>query len=152
MVFGKDKSDFRGRWVGSRKILDLAIEIVNNNEVFKRKSDLEVNFTKSYEKLCEDAKLWLEGSCDVSRICLVKFTEDPLYQCPISFDDDSSQIPLEEDKVFDEDIILQGEYGPAIYKGYRWVGQISVALETWSLGEDRIAGRYGDRIDLLLPS
>jgi hypothetical protein len=41
--------------------------------------------------------------------------------------------------------------GPVFYKGHRWVGQISEAiLETWTRGEDGMAGRR-DRENLLSP-
>jgi hypothetical protein len=150
IAFNQDETDFKGDWVGSYKISDLAIEVTDNKDN-EQKWILEAGFAESYKKLCEDAKLWLEGCRSVSTVCLVKFTEDPLYQCPTSFDDDLDQIPLGR-KIFDKDVVLQGKYGPAIYKGYRCVGQISAVLETWTLGEDGIARRYGDCVDLLQPN
>jgi hypothetical protein len=105
----------------------------------------------NHEELCEDAKLWLEGSPEVSTVCLIKFMEDPPYQCPNSINDDLGQIPSKRNEVHFEDTTLQGEYGPAFYKGHRWVGQISAFIETWDLGEDKIARKRSNRRSLLPP-
>jgi hypothetical protein len=151
MTLNQEYGGFRNRWTGSEKTPYLAIKIKNDTGWFKPKWILEVGFSESYNELCEDAKLWLEGNPEVSTVILVKFTEDPTYQRPISLDDDLGEIPSELDEIHDEDFISQGEYGPVFYKGYRWVGQISEAfLETWTRGEDGMAGRR-DRENLLSP-
>jgi hypothetical protein len=148
MTFSEKFVCFGGRWAGSSKVPSLAVRVRN----FDWKWILEVGFSESYEKLCEDAKLWLEGNPKVSTVCLVSFTEDPLYQCPISFDDDLGQIPSEPIEVHADDTTLQGEHGPVFYKGHRWVGQISAFIEIWSRDEDGIARKSGYRRNLLLPN
>jgi hypothetical protein len=150
-TLSEEFSGFGGRWEGSSKVPDLAIKVEKDTGGYEWKWILEVGFSESYEELCEDAKLWLEGNLDILTVCLVKFTEDPLYQCPIS-SDDLGQIPSKADKVDSGDVILQGEHGPAFYRGHRWVGQISAFMETWSRGEDGIARKSDYRRNLLTPN
>jgi hypothetical protein len=117
---------------------------------------LEVGFSETYEKLVEDTQLWLEGNSKVSMVTLVKFCETPKYSCPVSLDEDNDNsleslgIPLDF-RAFDEnEITLEGEYGPAIYKRYMWVGEVSeVFVENWVRDVDGRAIQYSDREDLM---
>jgi hypothetical protein len=97
---------------------------------------LEVGLSETYEQLVQDAKLWLEGTRNVSVVVLVKFTENPKYRCPIPNATvkhlDRLNIPRKPSEVRDEDFDLEGEYGPVTYKGLKWMGEIAEAfLEVW---------------------
>jgi len=128
---------FAGRYSGSSKTPDLAIQF-KNAATGKReiKFILEVGFSESYDDLVEDAKLWLEGKQEVSLVVLVKFTEDPGYQCPARGLDDEELERLEFPEPADidvDDFNSEGEYGPVTYKGLQWAGVISEAImELWT--------------------
>ena len=82
---------------------------------------LEAGFSESYDHLVDDARLWLEGRPDeISMVVLVNFVETPRYHCPVSPDQDPEElgIPLDATKVDAANVILEGEYGPATYKGF----------------------------------
>jgi hypothetical protein len=86
---------------------------------------------------------------------LVNFCETPKYRCPVSFDEDDNNpeklgIPLNLQTIRMEDMVLEGEYGPTIYKGRTWVREISnVFVEIWIRGADGTAIQHGDREDLI---
>lgn len=114
---------------------------------------LEVGFSETYEQLVEEMKLWLEGTDSVSMAVLVKFTENPPYKCPVSFDQDLEKlnIPSESREVRSRDVIAGENFGPVSYRGQQWVGDISEAfIEIWKIDADtNTAKRQGDRINLL---
>jgi hypothetical protein len=156
LIWEQDCNKFRGRWEVSEKRPDLANQVLNANERFEIKWVLEVGFSETYEKLVEDVQLWLEGNPKVSMVTLVKFCETPKYRCPISLDEDDGinpeglGIPLNLEAIDEDDIILEGEYGPAMYKRRIWVGEISgVFMESWIRDADRRAIQHGDREDLM---
>jgi hypothetical protein len=78
----------------------------------------------------------LEGKEEVSLVVLVKFTEDPNYQCPArNLDDEVVEQPEspEPADIRARDFKSEMEYGPVTYKGLQWVGQISEAfMEPWN--------------------
>ena len=127
---------FAGRYSGSSKTPDLAIQFKNTDDEREIKFVLEVGFSETYEDLVKDAKLWLEGKEEVSLVVLVKFTEDPSYQCPASNldDDELEQLEFPEPKdIRAKNFNSGGEYGPVTYKGLQWAGVISEAiLELWT--------------------
>ena len=99
---------------------------------------LEIRFTKSYSRLLEDARLWLEGQ--KSMAIVAKLEEDPSFRYPLI------NLPIAERQKYCEEtsfmiepgnVIIQGEKGPAIYNGLLWVGEIKAAfVEIWKL--DRV--------------
>ena len=126
---------FAGRYSGSLKTPDLAIQFENDAGVPKIKFILEVGFSETSQDLVEDARLWLEGKDEVSLVVLVKFTEIPSYQCPARNLDDEKLEQLEFSESADIRVMVfnsEREYGPITYKGLQWVGRISEAfMELW---------------------
>jgi len=85
-------------------------------------------------------------------VVLVKFVEVPMYRCPVAKDQDPEElgIPLDRREIRMEDVALDKEYGPATYKGLRWVGEITEAnMETWVRNANGEAVKWGNRKDLL---
>ena len=79
-------------------------------------------------KLVKDAKVWLEGNETVSLVKLVKLEEDPYYRCPMQNLTESEFAELEfppMNEIMHQPFVLSGLYGPAVYKGFVWVGKIS---------------------------
>jgi hypothetical protein len=49
-----------------------------------------------------------------------------------------------------KDVTLEGEYGPATYKGLRWAGEITEAnMETWVRNANGEAMKWGNRRNLM---
>ena len=141
---------FTGRYSGSSKTPDLAVEFENADGSHEIKFILEVGFSETYEDLVEDARLWLEGKEEVSLVVLVKFTVNPGYQCPARGLDDEELERLEFPDPADirvQDFTSTGEYGPVTYNGLQWAGQISEAfMELWRRDPDTgLAFRDGRR-------
>ena len=141
---------FAGRYSGSSKTPDLAIQFKNATGKREIKFILEVGFSETYQDLVEDAKLWLEGKQEVSLVVLVKFTESPSYQCPARGLDDEELERLEFPEPADirvEDFTSAEEYGPVTYNGLQWAGKISEAfMELWKRDPDTgLAFREGRR-------
>jgi hypothetical protein len=83
---------------------------------------------------------------------LVKFVEVPGYRCPLTKDQDPEELEIPSDlqEILPEDIALDGEYGPATYKGLRWAGEITEAnMETWVRSADGEAVKRGNRRNLM---
>jgi hypothetical protein len=145
----QDFDDFEGNYAGSSKAPDLAIQFQNDNGEREVKFVLEVGFSKTYDELIRDAKLWLEGNQEVSVVMLVKFEENPSYQCPIDDNKDLEELGFPDmPNVKIGDFVLQREYGPVVYKGFQWVGHISAAfMEVWKRDPStRSAVKNGNRI------
>jgi hypothetical protein len=146
------ENGFSGKYEDSEKTPDLAVCVQNAQE---RDHDLkwvlEVGFSEPYSQLVEDMKLWLEGTNSrVSTAFLAKLTEDPVYHCPVSWQD-RSEIPLKAFEVDEDDVVTNEEcFGPAFYRGKQWVGCITEAfMEVWELNAAGQAEQFGDRINLL---
>ncbi|PUU73511.1 hypothetical protein B9Z19DRAFT_1196865 [Tuber borchii] len=143
---------FYAKYDGSEIISDIAVQIYNDmgNEV---KFILEVGLSESYEKLVEDAQLWLEGTKTVSVVMLVKLYEDPPYNGPTHDLTDEEFNALQfppKNEINQQSFVVNGQCGPATYKGLTWVGSISGFIEIWGFeGASRSACRISDRIDLL---
>ncbi|KAI9773366.1 MAG: hypothetical protein M1840_007581 [Geoglossum simile] len=155
-VTGQDFIGFGGKYLGSGKRPDLAV-LFKDAGARKAKFILEVGFAETYEDLVQDAKMWLEGKHEVSVVVLAKFEETPAYRCPTRDFNDEDFERLESPPALELDgssIRLDGEYGPAIYKGLAWVGRISTAfMEVWK--RDPVTGlatQNGDRIDICTPT
>ena len=152
LVLGEDFKTFGGSWEDSEKRPDLGVEAVNANGVSEIKWVLETGFTETYEELVEDARLWLEGCPEVSTVVLVKFHETPEYRCPVGFDESPEDLGIPSDvrAILRQDVVLNGEYGPAYYKDIEWVGQISEAfMEIWVRNNaDGRAVKRGNRRNL----
>jgi len=134
IVGNQHYADFRGAYKGSEKIPDTAVEITNAAGVVEVKFALEVGFAESYNMLLQDAKKWIEGRKAACIVMIVNMEENPVYKCPTRnlSDDEFSQLgfpPEEEIEV--ETFTLEGPYGPACYKGLRWVGGITGFIEIW---------------------
>ena len=89
---------------------------------------LEVGFSETYDELVQDARLWLEGTGEVSVVVLVKFTETPKYECRtrgLDYEDFENLGFPEASQIKASDFSLEGRRGPVNYKDLGWVGQIS---------------------------
>jgi len=126
---------FEGICTGSEKVPDLALRIKPDMRVRQVKFVAKIGFSETYEELVQDAKLWLKGKKTVSLVMLIKLEEDPYYLCPMQnfteseFEQEFPPMNEIEDQLF----TLSGPYGPAVYKGFVWVGKISVSFEFWAL-------------------
>ena len=98
-------------------------------------------------------RLWLEGNPQVSMVTIVRFCETPRYHCPLPKELDPREvlgIPSDFEAIRQKDVILEGDYGPATYKGLRWVEQISEGwMETWVRDMHGEVIQRGNRVDLL---
>jgi hypothetical protein len=160
-VIGGEWFDFfTGQWSGSKKEPDLGIEICNADNEMDLKWVLEVGFLEPCEQLKDETQLWLEGSTQVSMVTIVRFRETPRYHCPLPIYNETGEeeldprkilgIPSDFEAIRQKDVILEGDYGPATYKGLRWVEQISEGwMETWVRDTNGKAIQRGNRIDLL---
>ncbi|PUU78187.1 hypothetical protein B9Z19DRAFT_1127233 [Tuber borchii] len=155
IVTNEKFDNFHGRYSGSEKIPDLAIQVANNFGVSEPRFILEVGLSETYEKLVQDAELWLYGSRTVNIVMLIKLQEDPSYSCPTRDLTDSEfkalGFPLKEE-INEECFVVTGEYGPARYKDLIWVGGITGFVELWGIDEaSGVASAKGDpgRINLL---
>jgi hypothetical protein len=151
---------FGGRWSGSEKEPDLGIEVLNADDEWELKWVCEVGFSETYEQLKSDVRLWLEGGSQVSMVTIVRFCETPRYRCPLPIYNDetgeeldpreAAEIPSDYRAIRAKDVILEGDYGPATYKGLTWVERISeVRMETWMRDADGRATQRGNPIDLM---
>ena len=141
---------FHGKYEGSEITSSLAVQTYNDKGLSEAKFVLEVGLSESYEELVEDAQLWLEGTNTVSIVMLVKLYEDPPYNCPTydltDKEFDALQFPPKKE-INMQSFAVDGQYGPATYKGLTWVGSISGFIEIWGVeGASRSACRISDRI------
>lgn len=95
--------------------------------------------------------MWLEGNPNVSMFVLVDFQETPDYHNPLCNLSDKyfEQLGFPEAEELKTSMFgLAGDYGPAMYKGLAWVGQISTAVvEIWKRNPTtRLATQVGDRV------
>lgn len=145
------KALWGGMLARSTKTPDLKIKFKDANGKRQTKLVVEVGFSESYEALVDDARLWLEGVQSVSLVILAKYSETPSYRSPVrDLSDENIQhlgFPAASE-LSESSFTLEGEYGPATYKGLVWVGRISEAfLEVWKRNlETGLAERVGDRI------
>jgi hypothetical protein len=153
VFLGQRFDAFKNQWFGSKKEPDLGIQVCNADNEMDLKWVLEVGFSELYEQLKHEAQLWLEGSSQVSMVTIVRFCETPQYHSPLSKELDPREvlgIPSDFEAIRQKDVIFEGDYGPATYKGLKWVGQISeVWMETWVQGIHGKAVQRSNRIDLL---
>jgi hypothetical protein len=133
---------FGGQYWGSNKTPDLTVISKRAEGNFEAKFILGVGFSEAYDDLVQDAKLWLEGRRDIFMFVLVKFEETPDYRYPLGDlnSEDFEQLGFPKDtELIASNFSLTGDYGPTTYKGFVWVGQISVAfMEIWK--RDPITG------------
>jgi hypothetical protein len=71
IVCETDFRNFGGKYRGSRKQPDLAILLRRADRCYDIKFILEAGLSECYEDLVEDAKLWLEGTRQVSMVGLI---------------------------------------------------------------------------------
>jgi hypothetical protein len=160
LFFGEKFYSFRDQWSGSVKVPDLGLTVCNAD---KKKTELkwilEVGFSEQYKQLKDDAQLWL-SSPQVSMVTIVGFCETPRYHCPLPICSETGEeeldprevpgIPSDITAICSEDVILEGDYGPATYKGLRWAEPISEAwMETWVRDMHGEVIQRGNRVDLL---
>ncbi|KAI9773285.1 MAG: hypothetical protein M1839_002145 [Geoglossum umbratile] len=153
-VANQETNGFGGQYSGSNKTPDFAVEFEDVNGNIEPKFVLEVGFSERYDELVQDGRMWLEGRNDVSILVLAKIEETPSYHCPVRDldDEDFERLGfLKATELKTSMFGLDGEYGPATYKGFIWVGEISAAfMEVWK--KDPLTGlatRNGSRINLL---
>jgi hypothetical protein len=145
--------DFGNNWSGSAKRPDMSIEVRNAaSRRLELKWVVEAGLSETYDQLVEDVQLWLEGHPTVAMVVLIKFCEVPRYRCLVLFDQNPEElgIPLNLEAIKAAEVIMEGQLGPATYKGLQWVGKISeVFMEIWVKDGDGRAVRQGNREDLL---
>lgn len=128
----EDFNEFSGQYQGSRKIPDAAV-LLDVDGIMRIKIAMEVGFTENYQDLVQDIRKWLEGAGAAVAI-LVKIKEAPVYRDPSRHFSDQEKAeffsqPLSENA---QDFNVDGEFGPATYKGLQWTGVIASAdLEVW---------------------
>ncbi len=134
-----DTNDFTGRYEGSTKAPDFMVRLRNANGSKEVKLVAEVGFSENYDDLVEDAKLWLEGKSSVSAVLLAKYVEDPPYQNPLRgmIDDEIQELQIpSSSEIVDGMFTLEGDLGPATWKGLLWAGRVSgVLFELWKRNE-----------------
>lgn len=150
----EDMRGFQGKYAGSQKAPDLSIKFRDADGKRRLKCVFEVGFSENYEDLVQDARRWLEGKESVVLVILAKYEEIPRYQNPFKnlSDTQLEDLDLPDSRELEEDDFdLEGEYGPVVYKGLRWVGKISSALlEIWRRDPlTKLAERDGEPVDLL---
>ena len=129
----EDFNEFSGRYAGSVKIPDAAVFHDDINGNLHVKVAMEVGFAENYEDLAQDIRKWLEGAGAAIAI-LVKIEEAPVYRNPSSnlSDQQKAELYSRTLRVETQDFRADGEFGPATYKGLKWVGEIaSASLEVW---------------------
>ncbi|KAG0133134.1 hypothetical protein HOY82DRAFT_556880 [Tuber indicum] len=144
---------FGGRYDGSEKTTDSALTVKDAaTDDYEVKFAYEVGLSETYDMLVKEARMWLEGTKTVSAVMIVKIQEDPDYRCPTQnlSDEDFSRLEfpslLEIQK---RNFTLESAYGPAVYKGFTWVGRISGFIEIWRREPvSGLATRIGNRINL----
>jgi len=126
-------NEYSGQYDGSEKILNAAIFLDDINGTTQIKLAMKIEFAKSYEDLIQDIRMWLEGA-DAAVAILVKIEEAPVYRdpsCQFS-DQEKAEFYCQELRVRAQDFNVDGQFGPATYKGFQCVGEISSAsLEVW---------------------
>jgi hypothetical protein len=154
LSFSQDYNGFEGKYSGSNKTPNLAVEFADSEDNLVSKFILEAGFSKSYSDLTNDAKLWLEGTRHVSTVVLAKFDESPKYRSPVNVEDLRETDFSQTNELVRSDFTLIGEYGPAMYKGMKWAGEFSAAyMEIWTRDPGTgLAVKHGARIDLLAPN
>ncbi len=83
---------------------------------------------------------------------IVKFHETPSYRCPLAPDEDPENysIPSDPSAILPHQVVLEKSYGPATYKGLRWVGEFDkIEMELWERDAAGKAVRKGSTIDML---
>jgi hypothetical protein len=158
VLWGQKFDAFEDQRSNSEKLPDLSIRVCNTDNEMELKWVLEVGDSETYEHLKNDIQLWLEGG-SVTQVTIVRFCETPRYCRPLPIYDETGEeldprkvlgIPLDFKAIRQKDVTLEGDYGPASYKGLRWVEQISeVWMETWVRDIHDKAIQCSNRIDLL---
>lgn len=131
----EDTNGFSGQYTGSIKSPDLKVTFEDARGVSKVKLVIEVGFAESYEDLVADARLWLDGMQSVCVVILAKYYEFPPYRNPVGNlgKEDIEQLRFADVSAIDSAAFtIEREYGPVVYNGYTWVGQLSKAfIEVW---------------------
>jgi hypothetical protein len=159
VLWGQKFKAFKAQWSGSQKEPDLGIQVRNADNEMELKWVLEVGFSETYEHLKDDVQLWLEGNPQISMVTIVRLCETPQYHCPLPIFDETGEeldprevlgIPSDLAAIRTKDVILEGDCGPAIYKGLRWAEQITEGwIETWIRDMHGEVIQRGNRVDLL---
>jgi len=159
IFLGQRFNAFRDRWSSSQKEPDLGIQVRNADNEMELKWVLEVGFSETYEHLKDNAQLWLEGNPQISMVTIVGFCETPQYHSPLPIFDETGEeldpreilgIPSDLTAIRTKDVILEGDCGPATYKGLRWAEQITEGwIETWVRDVHGEVIQRSNRVDLL---
>ncbi|KAE8446627.1 hypothetical protein EG329_011820 [Mollisiaceae sp. DMI_Dod_QoI] len=124
-------NEFGSEWAGSRKRPDFSIKVRDASGKLKLKWVVEAGLSETYSQL---------------------FCESPQYRCPIPTTQDPQELGISLDilAIKTEEVTMEGQLGPATYKGYKWVGKISeVFMEIWVQDASGKAVRQDNREDLL---
>ncbi|CUS14382.1 unnamed protein product [Tuber aestivum] len=154
IVGNQQFTDFQGAYDGSEKAPDTAVKVTDATGAVEVKFVLEVGLAETYAMLVRDAKMWIEGREAASIVMIVKMEETPVYKCPTRnlSEDEFSELGFPPRTEIDvKNFTLGGPYGPAFYKGLRWVGGVTGFMEIWKRDPvTRLATRTSsDRINLL---
>ncbi len=143
-------NEFFEQYEGSEKIPDAAVFLDDINGSTHVKIAMEVGFSENYQELFQDIRMWLEGA-DAAIAILVKIEEAPIYGNPARNLDDQEKTELysQTPKLKIQNFNVDGEFGPATFKGLQWVGKISSAtLEVWKR-DSRTGLAIKDRNDIV---
>lgn len=135
---------FSGEYQETVKIPDLVILAKDDKNIMVPRIIFEVGLSESYEHLIQSAKLWLEGMPGVQEYILIKIDETPRYKSPLINNEDFPPIQEINELAFES----ESTFGPVVYKGLRWTGEISTAFyEIWTLDPlTRRATKSGKRM------
>lgn len=125
---GKEFIGFTGKYEGSVKVPDLALELKDSRGFFEPLVVLEVGMTETYEELLGDIHLWM--SCEsIEMIIILNVKETKRYRFP---ENAREKIPTQA-SISKDDFHLVDAWGPVVYKGFTFVDSIGeVSLEVWT--------------------
>jgi hypothetical protein len=157
VVGNQTVGDFQGAYEGSRKEADVLFKYFHPNDDVSYSAVVEIGLAETYEELCDDVKLWIEGNHTVSTAILIKVKEDPRYICPINHLDDDQVMALgfpEPRHLVPSMVFLKNpnnSFGPLQLNRFTWVGRMTMFLEVWKRDETTgSAKRQGSRLVKLL--
>jgi hypothetical protein len=142
--FNRTFVHFRGRFAGSKKIPDFAVEWREADSAYTPRFVVEVGFSESLEELVRDARVWLEGTADdsggpseVRMVVLVKFTESPKFAFSVMQSGphiDDSDATAARAKIYDRNF-NPALFGPIKVDQSIWFGTLSCIAEVWTYDE-----------------
>ena len=125
---GKEFTGFSGKYEGSVKVPDLALELKDSRGCFEPHVVVEVGMSETDEELLGDIHLWM--SCEsIEAVIILNVKETKRYRFPENARD---KIPTQA-SIAKDDCHLVDAWGPVVYQGFVFVESIGeVSLEVWT--------------------